>query len=70
MHLLLLFHEDGINEKFGFAEKLRSWLLLLKETVEKLDINSLDASSLISELKSRLDQVLCAKNFFKSWWKT
>uniref|UniRef100_A0A183DLN0 Rx_N domain-containing protein n=1 Tax=Gongylonema pulchrum TaxID=637853 RepID=A0A183DLN0_9BILA len=36
---------------------LRSWLLLLKDTVEKLDISSADASSVISELKSRLDQV-------------
>uniref|UniRef100_A0A1I8EHP7 WASH complex subunit strumpellin n=1 Tax=Wuchereria bancrofti TaxID=6293 RepID=A0A1I8EHP7_WUCBA len=52
-----LFANELPLQRIKKNEKLRSWLLLLKKTIEELDIFNADASSLISELKNRLDQV-------------
>ncbi|CAG9536624.1 unnamed protein product [Cercopithifilaria johnstoni] len=52
-----LFANELPLQRIKKNEKLRSWLLLLKKTIDELDILNADASSLISELKNRLDQV-------------
>nr|CTP81900.1 Bm5581 [Brugia malayi] len=52
-----LFANELPLQRIKKNEKLRSWLLLLMKTIEELDIFNADASSLISELKNRLDQV-------------
>ncbi|KAM3720524.1 WASH complex subunit [Dirofilaria immitis] len=52
-----LFANELPLQRIKKNEKLRSWLLLLKKTIEELDISNADASSVISELKNRLDQV-------------
>uniref|UniRef100_A0A0R3RQD4 WASH complex subunit strumpellin n=1 Tax=Elaeophora elaphi TaxID=1147741 RepID=A0A0R3RQD4_9BILA len=52
-----LFANELPLQRIKKNEKLRSWLLLLKKTIEGLDVLNADASSLISELKNRLDQV-------------
>uniref|UniRef100_A0A8R1TNM7 WASH complex subunit strumpellin n=1 Tax=Onchocerca volvulus TaxID=6282 RepID=A0A8R1TNM7_ONCVO len=57
MQVAELFASELPLQRIKKNEKLRSWLLLLKKTIEELDIFNADASSLISELKNRLDQV-------------
>ncbi|KAL3998638.1 Hereditary spastic paraplegia protein strumpellin family protein [Acanthocheilonema viteae] len=52
-----LFANELPLQRIKKNEKLRSWLLLLKKTIEELDILNADTPSLISELKNRLDQV-------------
>uniref|UniRef100_A0A915Q3Y6 WASH complex subunit strumpellin n=1 Tax=Setaria digitata TaxID=48799 RepID=A0A915Q3Y6_9BILA len=57
MQMAQLFANELPLQRIKKNEKLRSWLLLLKKTIEELDISNADASSLISELKNRLNQV-------------
>ncbi|VDK88317.1 unnamed protein product [Litomosoides sigmodontis] len=57
MQVAELFANELPLQRIKKNEKLRSWLLLLKKTIEELDILNADASSSISELKNRLDQV-------------